>query len=243
MDIKSAILSLDRKDDANWTADGAPRVDVISALVGKEVKRAEITDAYPGFNRAMENDDGTAKNDEPDASADDSASDGETSADADADDAPDAVDGDDETDEGDVTLDEIEFDTYTVDDIKNMSVRELVADRELLAEAIRVADLDAAAKTATFKEAKAAMEAASKFASKLRNVQAQATKGENPNLEYIRAQNQVRADRAARAQAFVAAGTTPKEVAKALSTRSPIDQAMINRKAGRGTQRPVRTMK
>lgn len=51
-DILEALNTLDKDDDENWTADGAPRVDVVSALVGRELKRQEIVDAAPEFNRA-----------------------------------------------------------------------------------------------------------------------------------------------------------------------------------------------
>ena len=51
MNIKEALGQLDTLEDANWTADGAPAVDAVSALLGKKVSRAEITEAAPKFSR------------------------------------------------------------------------------------------------------------------------------------------------------------------------------------------------
>jgi len=51
MDIKEALGQLDTLEDANWTADGAPAVDAVSALMGTKVTRAEITEAAPKFSR------------------------------------------------------------------------------------------------------------------------------------------------------------------------------------------------
>lgn len=45
MDIRNAIEQLEKNNDAHFTSDGQPRVDAVSALVGKEVTRKEITDA------------------------------------------------------------------------------------------------------------------------------------------------------------------------------------------------------
>lgn len=50
--ILLALSKLDKADDSHWTADGAPRVDVVAHLAGiAELKRSDITDAAPQFNR------------------------------------------------------------------------------------------------------------------------------------------------------------------------------------------------
>lgn len=51
MDIKEALAQLDSMEDSHWTADGAPAVDAVSALMEKKVTRAEITNAAPKFSR------------------------------------------------------------------------------------------------------------------------------------------------------------------------------------------------
>jgi hypothetical protein len=50
--IKEALLKLDPTNDDLWTEDGLPRVDVLSALVGKALERKDVTDAAPLFTRA-----------------------------------------------------------------------------------------------------------------------------------------------------------------------------------------------
>lgn len=61
MDIKTALTKLDPSNDDHWTADGAPRIDAVVELTGdKSIKRQDITNAAPKFNReaaAKENSD------------------------------------------------------------------------------------------------------------------------------------------------------------------------------------------
>ncbi len=52
MTTKEALLHLDPKDDAQWTSDGLPLVDVVRGLTGnQELTRKEITEADPSFCR------------------------------------------------------------------------------------------------------------------------------------------------------------------------------------------------
>jgi len=51
MEISEALLALDASVDDHWTSDGAPRVDVVSGMVGRGVARAEITNVDPHFTR------------------------------------------------------------------------------------------------------------------------------------------------------------------------------------------------
>lgn len=51
MDIKEALAQMDQLDDEQWTADGAPKIEVISGLVGKKVTRQEIIDVAPHFSK------------------------------------------------------------------------------------------------------------------------------------------------------------------------------------------------
>lgn len=52
MTIKEALQQLDPTDEAQWTSDGLPLVEVVRGLTGKEVlTRKEITDADPEFCR------------------------------------------------------------------------------------------------------------------------------------------------------------------------------------------------
>lgn len=49
--ILTALAQLDPLDDDQWTADGAPKVETVSGLVGEAVKRQDIVNAAPDFNR------------------------------------------------------------------------------------------------------------------------------------------------------------------------------------------------
>lgn len=49
--IKDALSKLDASDDAHWTNDGAPRLDVLKKFLGVAATRDEVNKAAPGFNR------------------------------------------------------------------------------------------------------------------------------------------------------------------------------------------------
>lgn len=52
MNIKQALSELDVEADHHWTADGAPRVDVVQELMNdKNLTRGDITNAAPDFTR------------------------------------------------------------------------------------------------------------------------------------------------------------------------------------------------
>lgn len=53
-DIIKALLQLDSGNDAHWTDDGLPRVDIVQTLLkDPDIKRRDINDAQPGFARAV----------------------------------------------------------------------------------------------------------------------------------------------------------------------------------------------
>lgn len=50
--IREALLGLDPQNDEHWTADGAPRLDVLANALGdQKVTRADVLAAAPGFSR------------------------------------------------------------------------------------------------------------------------------------------------------------------------------------------------
>lgn len=52
MTIKEALQTMDPEDDAQWTSDGLPLVDVVRGLTANEtLTRKEISEADPGFCR------------------------------------------------------------------------------------------------------------------------------------------------------------------------------------------------
>lgn len=56
MDLKHALSQLDPKDDTQWTSDGAPLVEAVSRIAGRQVTRKEIVDADPALTRAAASD-------------------------------------------------------------------------------------------------------------------------------------------------------------------------------------------
>jgi hypothetical protein len=54
MKLKEAIEQLDHSVDAHWTEDGMPSVDAVSAIIGREVTREQITKAAPDLVRTKE---------------------------------------------------------------------------------------------------------------------------------------------------------------------------------------------
>lgn len=56
MNIREALAQMDTLDNDQWTADGSPKVDTVSEILGRTTTRKEITDAAPHFTR--ENTDG-----------------------------------------------------------------------------------------------------------------------------------------------------------------------------------------
>ena len=52
MNVEEALARLDPANDEHWTADGMPKVETVSALMGQAASRRQITDAAPGFTRA-----------------------------------------------------------------------------------------------------------------------------------------------------------------------------------------------
>lgn len=51
MDIKEALMNMDALDDDQWTQEGAPKIDVVSEMVGSKVTRQDIIDAAPEFTK------------------------------------------------------------------------------------------------------------------------------------------------------------------------------------------------
>lgn len=49
--IREAVMTLEVPNDALWTAEGLPKVEAVSEVLGEDVTRAEITAAAPNFNR------------------------------------------------------------------------------------------------------------------------------------------------------------------------------------------------
>lgn len=76
-EILEAVRGLDPQNDEHWTADGMPRLDAVENLLGGDVSRKQVTNAAPGFTRAVAQelvdalDDGEPPVDEPPVEGDD----------------------------------------------------------------------------------------------------------------------------------------------------------------------------
>lgn len=53
MEIKEALATLDASHAGHWTSEGVPRVDVVSGIVGRQLNRIDIENAWPEFDREL----------------------------------------------------------------------------------------------------------------------------------------------------------------------------------------------
>lgn len=51
MDLKQTLKLLEHNNDEHWTTEGLPVIAVVSALLGRQVTRKEITEMDPTFSR------------------------------------------------------------------------------------------------------------------------------------------------------------------------------------------------
>lgn len=59
--IAEVLAKMDPKNDAHWTNDGLPRLDILSKAVGRDVTRDELNLSHPSFNRVSATENGSAK--------------------------------------------------------------------------------------------------------------------------------------------------------------------------------------
>jgi hypothetical protein len=50
--LKQALKTLDPSNDEHWTTGGLPRMEVLEALVGKELTRADVEEVAPDLKRS-----------------------------------------------------------------------------------------------------------------------------------------------------------------------------------------------
>ncbi len=237
MNINEALATLDPDNDAHWTGDGMPRMDVLQKLTNvPDLSRTQVTNAAPDFSRA--------------SMAPEPVEDDNVKAPAESEQAPEApqevmveaqapTGGDVETPAA--TIPEApEIATQAPETAVDPVLTEihaleasLLVHEEAMIEANRV-------KEAADKAMKVSSDKVNVICSKIdaltvANPQA-ATAGIR---DYIEMQNKLRYERASRARQFMGnSGARPEDVVKRLEVRSPIDKAFLGRKPPRGTQRP-----
>ena len=242
--ILEALAQLDPLDDDQWTADGAPRVDVVEKIVGEDIKRQDIVDADPEFNRekASKADDEETDNTDEEAATDDAATttdggDGETeTSENDEDDADAETQGQKEEvsesaelmAEVDHPLTEREFASFLsgvpkeeLEDVQAMLKIQLA---EVQSDITKIKDLEGRIKRSL-----------SLTASRIKEEFPNSSDGDAIR-NFIKAQTEQRAAKVARRQEILK-GIDVKD----LDPRAPIDAAMA-RKTKRGTSRPVRPL-
>lgn len=224
MDLLTALAQLDPSNDEQWTAEGYPRVDVVSRLVGVEVSRRQITEANPTLMRNTAPELPPRDEDAPllDLGQDEAGG---------VEEAPPAP-----------PAEEVAPPEPVGESVLTMPTQQVVNDPELLARAIEEMS---AIHDAKIEQIRALEKETKELAGKIETASIifQRIKPKDDDTsgvrEFLARQAEARAEKAKRARKFIDAGTSPQEVAKALDPRSQLDQAMNRRKAGMGSSRPA----
>lgn len=223
--IRAGLTQLDPANDEHWTEDGLPVIGVMNKLVKGQLRRGEITEAAPGFNRdnptlemalateaTVTTDQGADSDPNPDASADAGNDDDGSSQDggADADDGREDGVGDGPLPEEDEGLGDLEDAVLEADD-------ELAAAQAVLDEA---------------KRKHAAAQDARDRAVEARDSRPDPHADQKARMAFIQAQADQRAARVG-ARLQVLGGLKLEDV----DPRSPLDRAFA-RKTGFGHRKP-----
>lgn len=216
--ILFALSQLDPLDDDQWTTDGSAKVEIVSALVGEAVKRQDIVNAAPDFNREK-----ASKGDDPEE-PNDNGQIVEEKAKVVADEAQE----DDDFEPVNREMSASEFMEWIRkvprDQLENIEVSLKQQNDEIGAEIEKLRDLQ-----------KRISQAVSITRNRIKEMFPNSP-NQNAIREFIESQAASRAERAERRNTILK-GIRPDE----LDPRSPLDSAMA-RKTKRGAQRPVRTI-
>lgn len=220
MPLEAALAQLDPANDTHWTAEGLPAMAVLADLVGGPVKREDVKAVAPDLTR-------------------------ETAASPTA--APETTKGGDDDAQGqEVSTYQPGDEEEVIDDeaLLEMTITDLGGDLDAMDEYLAASDRFLAEMHRTMEDIKAKLELQSRRADIVTRVRDKLRKA-NPNAsgqairDYLKRQKVARAEKAERAQAFIAAGTTARDVADQLRIKSPIDAAMAQRKPAPGSTRPA----
>lgn len=226
--MRQMLLQIDPNDDELWTADGAPRVEVVANLIqNPDLRRSDITAAAPDFDRDMARklrDEGVV---------------------VDADQVQDiALDEDDDDDSPSDTPDPAPPEAGDEGGATIMSrpFADVLRDPELCAEAVahvegRLRVLNKERATLDVEIDKLNTQSQFLCAQRDRLERADPNRNQREIHAALNASQEARAKRVAAAQAFIKAGTSPQDVAQQLDGRAPIDKALA-RKSGHGVGRP-----
>jgi hypothetical protein len=229
MNIEQAVARLDPANDDHFTIDGLPRVDVISEILGTSVTRQQITDALPQFVRASEVDASPASVPVPvDVPSD----------------KTDTPPSEAKPDEGEVDDTPHTAPLQDGESVMNMPIFEILKSPELTHRALREVEVKVAEATAVKEDADATLKKLYSYNDMLsrhldRMVKTDPNKTMSDIHAYLKRGQEARAQKAERARAFIAAGTTAKDVMDELRSTSKLDQAMNQRNGALSSKRPA----
>lgn len=236
MEIQIALKMLDPQNDDHWTAQGTPRVGAVSELVGVEVSREEITNAAPSFTRKAASDSFV----DPDTIDEPSIAEaGDKGAD-DGGGVPEAVADVKRPAPSPVSM--IEAENVPKDSVLALPFNEVMKDHVKLnraSEELAKMHFDLVQqRNAIDERIKAVADKSEVVSIVLSRVNPKDNTSENIRT-FLESQKVARLQKAERAMAFIASGTSAGDVAAALNPKSKIDQAMSGRKPPLGSKRPV----
>jgi hypothetical protein len=223
--ILTALHNLDKLNDEHWTADGMPRLDVVRTLSGNpELSRKMLTDVAPDFTRASANE---AEAEKPIVEAVTTSE----------------PEGENEKAEPEVAgwEDPAEPAQSEFDWLMSKSRKELFKDEATADRAQRAINAAITKWNRDVNVLRGKISQLSDLSGKLDRAVQQANRGKiekSPIQEYLKGQQAVRADKAARRKKFLEQGLDAGELAKELSGKSGIDAALNQRKPKPGSTRP-----
>lgn len=226
MDIQKALSQLDPKNPEHWTADGSPRVDVVGKIIGsKSLKRQDITDVAPNFTREL-----AESPPAPPAPTQEIKTHEPREA------VPDPDEG-----SGEATEEPISEQAY-LDWALEVGPDELLANRDLFKEVGMILERNINENLRQMENMRLETEVLRRRHSDLLQFEINTDPDHNSQVEHIRRQGEIRAEKHARTRAVMEGhgGISPQDIQTALQTQSPIDRAMRARKAAPGSTRPAR---
>ena len=224
MEIKQALAQLDHNDDAHWTEDGLPRVDVVAGLTGdKGLKRSDITNAAPDLVRGSK---------KAEASQDDTQPSGSAGA------SP-PPDG----------WDPLEVESnlppeLTEEELLQATPRDFGSDLEMMERWLEAANNKCLQLNRDMNKAKDELKVWSERINIIDRVMNRIRRAKNirPDQDaiqsFLKRQHEARAERAERAQEFLRASTSARAVLEQVATGSKLDKALQQRKPAPGSTRP-----
>lgn len=242
MNVQDALANLDPDNDAHWTANGLPRMDVMQTLTHNEaLTRQAVIDADPNFTREGVKMAEEAEEASEPGSVDRSCPVPDPEA-APAEPMPVMVEAADPN--AAVPHSDEEVAEATPTEVPPPEAPLSTVERLRLLSAEKTIEM-----TQAYKDAEAAKKHADKLANDTLAIDQEiarltphdpkaATAGIKP---YIAMQNKLRIEKAQRLNEFIIAtgGAKPGDLRKALDVRSALDQAMQGRKPARGARRPA----